>query len=157
MKEVLDYEYTFSSILPGVSATQVWERISSWEGVNYELGPLVQLSVPSQYPRVSDIPADGHNHFNSKVLLLGFLPIDIHRFALRAIDPPNLFDERSSNGLMRVWAHKRTLTPVEGGVEVTDNCGFEPRLGLLGGLLLITYRYIFRRRHRRLVRYFARD
>ncbi len=151
----LERRYEMSSTLQGVSVDRVWNRVNSWEGVNDELGPLVQMSVPHQYPQVSDIPADGECHFSSKVLLLGVIPIDVHSFSLRDIEPPHFFDECSENKMMRVWEHKRTVMPVEGGVTVTDYCGFEPRIAILGGLLLSVYRFIFRTRHRRLRKHFA--
>ncbi|MEM1436581.1 MAG: hypothetical protein AAGG11_21200 [Pseudomonadota bacterium] len=151
----MSYCYEMSSTIPGVSAKRVWDRIGTWEGVNDELGPLVQMFVPAEYPRVGDIPADGRYHFASKILLLGVLPIDSHQFGLRAIEPPRYFDERSENRMMRRWSHRRTVTATEDGARVTDQCSFEPRSALLGGLLLWIYRFIFRRRHRRLVRYFA--
>ena len=91
------------------------------------------MSVPSEYPRVSDVPADGKYYFSSRVFLLGILPIDSHKFGLRAVDPPNYFDERSENKMMRFWKPKRTVSAVNNGVLVTDHCGFEPRLAVLGG------------------------
>ena len=150
----MDYRFEISSFIKGVSPEVVWDRINTWEGVNYELAPLVQMSVPSEYPRVSDVPADGKYYFSSRVLLLGILPIDSHKFGLRAVDPPNYFDERSENKMMRFWTHKRTVSAVNNGVLVTDHCGFEPRLAVLGGLLLRVYRYIFSARHRRLTSFF---
>ena len=149
------YEYEMSSLLEGVSVEEVWSRVSTWEGVNYELGPLVQMSVPEEYPRVSDIPADGKVHFTSQVCLFGVIPVDSHRFGLRAIDPPHYFDERSENRMMRVWCHKRTISEMDGSVIVTDQCGFEPRLPILGRVILGVYRLVFRIRHRRLTRYFG--
>ncbi len=151
----MQYRYEMASTIEGVSVEDVWDRVNTWEGVNYELGPLVKMSVPSKYPRVSDVPADGQCHFASKILLLGILPIDSHNFALRAIDPPNYFDERSENRMMRLWTHKRTVTTVGKGVLVTDHCGFEPRLAFLGRMLFWVYNRVFRARHQRLTRFFS--
>ena len=67
MNPAKTYTYQYSSSLVGVSPQQVWDRISSWEGVNYELGPLVKMSVPSVYAQLIDIPADGECHFTSKI------------------------------------------------------------------------------------------
>ena len=155
MQSQTPLQYEISSVIPGVSQDLVWDRINTWGGVNYELGPLVKMSVPSAYPRVSDIPADGECHFTSSILLFGFIPIDAHKFGLRAVDPPNYFDECSENRMMSCWTHKRTITAVDGGVLVTDQCGIEPRFAILGGLLLTVYQFIFRRRHRRLAKFFA--
>ena len=143
-----------SSTLQNESAETVWARISSWEGVNYELGPLVQMSVPAEFPHLIDIPADGVSHFTSRILFLGWLPIDQHHFGLKEIKPPHFFDERSENRMMRVWTHKRTVSSMHTGVVVTDECSFEPRLGWLGPLLLGMYKLVFTIRHKRLRSYF---
>ncbi len=148
--------FEISTVIVGVDIEAVWDRVETWQGVNYELSPLVRMTAPAAYPRVSDIPADGEIHFTSYILLFGVLPIDAHRFALRAREAPFYFDERSHNSLIKVWTHRRSLEAVEGGVRVTDHCTIKPRLYLTGGLLGFIYRQIFRHRHRRLKRYFAR-
>ena len=150
------YRFQFKSFLPNVTKSQVWQRVGSWHGVNAELGSVFQMTFPDHFPRVDDIPADGNCHFTSTVLLLGVLPIDRHRFSLVDLKPDNYFDERSTNFNMSFWTHKRTLTEVAGGVEVADFCSFEPRLGLLGGILSVVYKWVFARRHKRLVSYFAK-
>ena len=155
MNQPKKYAYRFESVLPGMSAQDVWNRVSAWEGVNYELGPLVEMTFPSTYSHLLEIPADGESHFTSKILLFGFLPIDAHKFALRAISPPNYFDESSSNNMMRVWTHKRVVAQTPEGVKVTDECTFEPRFRLTGGLLLFVYKSIFAHRHARLKKYFS--
>ena len=151
----MTYSYQLSSTIYGVALEDVWNRIETWDGVNYELGPFVRMSVPSQYSRVSDVPADGIYHFAAKIILLGFLPVDRHKFGLAEINPPHYFDEKSQNTFMSSWRHKRTLRAVGDEVVLTDECSFEPRWNGMGRLLLLIYQFIFRRRHDRLGCYFG--
>ncbi len=147
--------FEMSTVIQQADIQDVWNRIETWEGVNYELAPLVRMTVPANFPKVSDIPADGKIHFVSYILLFGFLPIDAHKFGLRAVEAPHFFDERSHNFMMKVWTHKRTVASAGKSVVVTDTCSLTPRLPLSGGLLTFVYRQVFRWRHRRLARYFA--
>lgn len=144
-----------SSVIKEVSMDEVWDRIETWDGVNHELGPWVHMSFPPEYARVSEIPADGECHFVSVVSFFGFLPFDQHRVTFVGMEKGRFFDERSSNFMMKVWTHKRTLSQVSGGVRVTDQCTIQARLPLTGGLVAFLYRQVFKRRHRRLARYFA--
>jgi len=150
------YGFGFSSRLTGVAQSDVWTRISSWEGVNYELSPIIRMTHPKRFPRIADIPADGKSHFVSYLLFLGFIPIDAHRFGLRRLEAPHFFHECSSNLLMKTWSHHRTITVIEEGVEVRDECSFVARISGLGWLLQRVYSQVFRRRHRRLRKFFQR-
>ena len=150
-----EYGFEIASHLAHASQRDVWDRIATWEGVNHELAPLVRMTHPARYPTVEDVPADGKSHFTSYFLALGVLPIDAHRFALRGVEVPAFFDEVSSNALLRVWAHRRSVTAVEGGVEVRDVCSLVPRFAPLGRVLERVYRFIFVRRHARLRAYYA--
>ena len=148
--------FEVSSVIKDADIEEVWDRVETWTGVNYELGPLLRMTIPKDYPRVSDIPADGNVHFTSYIMVLGILPIDAHRLSLQSIDPPHFFDERSSNFMMRVWTHRRTLEAVDDGVRVTDRCTMQPRAIFPSGLMAFVFHQVFKRRHRRLVRYYAR-
>ena len=139
-----------SSRLEGASQAEIWKRVTSWEGVNHELGPLFKMSHPARFPTAADVPADGESHMTSILLLFGVIPFDAHRLAFRGLVAPEFFDECSSNGLMKTWLHHRSVTPVEGGVVVRDRCGVVPRIPGTGALLERIYRAVFRRRHRRL-------
>lgn len=144
-----------SSVIKDVSTDEVWDRIETWDGVNYELGPWVHMSFPPDFARVTDIPADGQCHFVSTMSFFDFLPFDLHRVTFVGMEKGSFFDERSSNFMMKVWTHIRTLEKVGDGVCVTDRCTIEARLPLTGSLVAFLYRQTFKRRHRRLVRYFA--
>ncbi len=148
--------FEFRSRLDGVTPTDVWDRITSWQGVNHELAPFVRMTHPARFSRVTDVPADSTCHFTSYLLFLGVLPFDAHRIAFREMRAPELFDEQSSNLLLKRWSHRRSVRAVGEGVEVEDVCRLEPRLPVLGPLLERVYTTLFARRHRRLRAFYAR-
>ena len=140
--------------MDGVDAKEVWGRVTSWDGVNHELAPILRMTHPARFRSLSDIPANGHCHFISVILFMGAIPIDLHRLAFRAFDYGHSFRERSTNLLMRSWRHDRSVRSVSDGVVIRDACEFEPRLLVPGILLLPIVRRLFKRRHKRLDRFF---
>lgn len=155
MTELKNKQFTTTTFIPNVSREDVWARISSWQGVNAELSPEFKMTFPAQFKNLEDVPADGIVHFTSTILLFGFLPVDRHNLSIIALKAPDHFDERSSNFAMKVWTHKRSLFAHDGGVTVTDECAFVPRIGLVGPLLHGIFAGVFKRRHQRLKRFFA--
>jgi ligand-binding SRPBCC domain-containing protein len=138
------------------SADAVWDHVSTFEGVNYELRPLMRMTAPSHIRGLE--PGDvvlGERLFRSWVLLLGVLPIDYDDLTLVAIEPGRGFQERSTMMSMRVWEHDRSIEPDGTGCVVRDRLGFEPRLPGMGPLLERVVRALFRHRHRRLRRRFG--
>jgi ligand-binding SRPBCC domain-containing protein len=135
----------------------VWERVSTFEGINDELGPVLRMTAPASVRSLD--PADvvlGERIFRSWVLLFGVLPIDYDDLTLIALEPGRGFHERSSMLSMRVWEHERTLE-LDGaaGCRVRDRLSFEPRLPGMGPLLERIVRATFSHRHRRLRRRFG--
>jgi ligand-binding SRPBCC domain-containing protein len=134
----------------------VWERVSTFEGINDELGPVLRMTAPARVRRLD--PADvvlGERLFRSWVLLFGVLPIDYDDLTLIAFEPGRGFHERSRMLSMRVWEHERTLERDGAGCLVRDRLSFEPRLPGTGPLLERIVRATFRHRHRRLRRRFG--
>ena len=134
----------------------VWERVSTFEGINDELGPVLRMTAPARVRRLE--PAEvvlGERIFRSWVLLFGVLPIDYDDLTLVALEPGRSFHERSRMLSMRVWEHERTLTADGSGCVVRDRLGFEPRLPGMGPLLERVIRATFRHRHKRLRRRFG--
>lgn len=132
-------------------APTVWAHASSLEGVNRELAPLCRMTFPA-HARVltaETVPL-GQRLFRSWVLLGGVLPVDYDDLVLVELEPGRRFLERSTLATQRQWEHERTLTPVAGGVELTDRLRFEPRLGWMLGASRAVVRTLFTHRHRRL-------
>ena len=135
----------------------VWERVSTFEGINDELGPVLRMTAPARVRRLE--PAEvvlGERIFRSWVLLFGVLPIDYDDLTLIALEPGRGFHERSRMLSMRVWEHERTLeSDGAAGCLVRDRLSFEPRLPGMGPLLERIVRATFKHRHRRLRRRFG--
>ena len=135
---------------------EVWDRISTMEGVNDELSPLIRMTHP---PDVADLnPGNvplGERLFRSWILLFGVLPFDYDDLVLVRVDPERGFLERSTMLSQRSWEHERTIEDAPGGSLITDRIRFVPRLAPLGPALRPVLRGFFRHRHRRLHRRFG--
>jgi ligand-binding SRPBCC domain-containing protein len=149
------YEFRVSSRLEA-PREQVWERVSSMEGVNDELAPILKMTHPPEIEDLnpSNVPL-GERLFRSWVLLFGVLPFEYDDLVLVRVDEGHGFLERSSMLTQRVWEHERTLRDAPRGCDVTDRIRFEPRLPLVGVALRPLIRAFFRHRHRRLRRRFG--
>jgi hypothetical protein len=145
-------EITVTSELEA-GAEAVWARAIDPAGINYELGPLMRMTVPAGAEDFGlDDPEPGYIG-RSWVLLFGFLPFDYDDITIVRVDPERGFLERSSMLSMRLWEHERTLEPLcEGCCRITDRLAWEPRLPVPGALLRPIVRTIFHHRHRRLRR-----
>jgi ligand-binding SRPBCC domain-containing protein len=138
-------------------AGRVWERVTTFEGVNDELRPLLRMTAPRQLQALD--PADvrlGERMFRSWVLLFGLLPVDYDDLTLIALEPGRGFHERSRMLSMRVWEHERWIEP--DGADaclLRDRLTFEPRGALPRAFVAAIVRALFRHRHRRLRRYFG--
>ena len=134
----------------------VWAHVSTFEGINDELRPLVRMTAPASVRALE--PADvvlGERIFRSWVLLFGVLPIDYDDLTLVALEPGRGFHERSRMLSMRIWEHERWLSPDGAGCRVLDRLSFEPRLPGMGPLIARFIRATFRHRHKRLRRRFG--
>jgi ligand-binding SRPBCC domain-containing protein len=138
--------FTVSSRLASPPA-EVWDAVTSPEGVNHELWPIVQMTVPRGFSGGLREGSLGR----SWILLAGVVPIDYDDLRIASVDPGRGFSERSVMGSCSAWNHDRTVTPLDGGgCRVVDRIGFTPRLALAGGLMALTFEATFRWRHRRL-------
>ncbi len=134
-----------------VSVDQLWRHMTSMDGVNYELMPIVRMSFPAHWQRLDahSLPS-GTVLFHSTIMLLGVLPIDRHALALLTMTPHTGFLEHSTSLFNRAWVHERMLEPVDGGTRITDRVGFRCRLAGLEPLLRPVIQSIFRHRYKRL-------
>jgi ligand-binding SRPBCC domain-containing protein len=137
-------------------ASRVWERVTSPEGINGELMPIVRMTAPRELRelKAADV-VPGERLCRSWILLFGLIPIDYDDVTPVRIDPERGFLERSQMLTQRLWEHERTLEPDGAGTVVTDRVRFEPRLPIPAGALLPVFRFVFHHRHRRLRRYFG--
>ena len=135
----------------------VWARVSTFEGINDELRPLMRMTAPARVRALDPSQVVlGERIFRSWVLLFGVIPIDYDDLTLIALEPGRGFHERSRMLSMRVWEHERTLEPAgDAATRVSDRLSFEPRLPGSGALLEPFIRMTFRHRHRRLRRRFG--
>ena len=119
-------------------------------GVNYLLSPLVKMTAPGEWVStpISAWPT-GEVLFTCVLLLFGFIPIDLHRFLLKATSA-NRFEECSTSLLLKQWGHTQEIKPTESHVEIIGRLCFQTRVPLLGSLLLPVYIFVFSHRHRRL-------
>ncbi|MCA0454864.1 MAG: hypothetical protein LCI00_12900 [Chloroflexi bacterium] len=138
-----------ASNLP-VPSPDLWQKVSTMEGVNYELAPFIHMTSPAGMRRVPFTQAPLKQPlFASWLLLLGVLPFDRHQLRLDEVWEGG-FCENSSSLIHRVWRHERIITANGTGSMLTDTLNFEPRISLLGYILLPIVRFVFQHRHRRL-------
>ena len=138
------------------SPDAVWARVSTFEGINDELRPLMRMTAPARIRALEpDDVVLGERIFRSWVLLFGVLPIDYDDLALVKLEPGRGFHERSRMMSMRVWEHERWLTPEGESCRVVDRLTFQARLPGMGPLLERFIRATFRHRHKRLRRWFG--
>jgi ligand-binding SRPBCC domain-containing protein len=156
MAEAQLVEFTVSSVVPAPPEA-VWARVTTMDGINQELMPIIRMTIPRDLAAftIADAPL-GERAFRSWILLFGLVPIDAHDLTLITVDPARSFHEHSSSLMQRHWIHERTLTPLPEGTRVTDRIRFAPRVLFLAGALRPILQALFRHRHRRLARYFDR-
>src|SRR5258706_6556441 len=90
------YAFEVSSVVPAPPAV-VWERITTFEGVNHELMPIVRMTCPPDLRRIdpATVPI-GRPWFRSWIFLFGVLPFDYDHLRLVAIEPGRSFHEDST-------------------------------------------------------------
>jgi hypothetical protein len=143
--------------LVAASPDQVWSRVSTMQGVNAELLPILRMTYPPALSNLDSAPPEllGKLAFKSWVLLLGWLPVDRHFLSLEALYSGQGFDERSQSWSQKVWIHRRRLQKIPEGTSVVDELEFEPRLGFAAPFLRWFIARVFAHRHRQLQRQFG--
>jgi ligand-binding SRPBCC domain-containing protein len=148
-----------ASIVPR-PASEVWERAVSEEGINYELAPILRMTMPRGLAgkTIDDVEV-GVPLGRSWILLGRLLPVDYDDLFLAELEPGRRFLERSRTLSFAVWQHERIIEPEgEGSCRVTDRLGFELKRGVAwipgaDSLAAAIVRFLFRHRHRRLARW----
>ena len=153
--------FSKTSIVP-VKAAELWPWVTSPEGINHELMPVMRMTVPPKLKgkAIHQMPL-GEHIGRSWFFLLGLLPIDYDDITLAERDDGHRFLERSTMMSMSAWQHERTLVDHPEGCEVTDRVTFQmrPPLGWVPGahaVLGFCLRWLFGHRHRRLVSWFEK-
>ncbi|HEU4393078.1 MAG TPA: hypothetical protein VFR04_05505 [Solirubrobacterales bacterium] len=147
-------EFRISSSLRAEPAA-VWERATSAEGINDELGPVLRMTVPRGLESLDLHTLEPGHLGRSWVLLFGVVPVDYDDISLVRIEPGRGFLERSTMLSQRLWEHERTIEPAGEGTTIVDRIAWEPRLPLPGRLLRPLFSAVFRHRHRKLQRHFG--
>lgn len=148
-------ELTFRSAL-NATAEEVWQSVSSPEGIRYELSPLIRMTFPAEVHELSEetVPV-GRRLCRSWILLFGVLPIDYDDVTIVELEPGRRFLERSPTLNQRVWVHERIVEPEGERCEVMDRLEIHPRLPMAEPLLRAVVRWLFSHRHRRLAQRFG--
>jgi hypothetical protein len=142
-----------SSLEAGPAA--VWDRATSPEGINDELGPLLRMTVPRGVESLDLRTLEPGRLGRSWILLFGLVPFDYDDIGLVRIEAERGFLERSTMLSQRLWEHERTLESGGEGTVIEDRLAWEPRLPLPGRLLRPLIAAVFRHRHRQLQRHFG--
>ena len=138
------------------TAEAVWDRITTMDGVNDELAPLLRMTHPPEIQRLDpELGELGEPVFRSWVLLFGLIPVDYDDIAIVRLDPGRGFLERSRLATQRLWEHERVIEPGGPSCVVVDRIRHEPRLPLGGRAQSALLRRVFLHRHRRLRRHFG--
>lgn len=136
----------------------VWERVTSMDGINYELMPVMSMRLPAG---VGDISLSsvvvGEPVGRFGVTLFGVLPFDYDDMTIVGLEPGRSFHERSTMRTARTWEHERTLSPVGDGsqTQIYDRLTFTPRVPGTGRVHAWIITWVFRHRHRRAAKHFA--
>jgi hypothetical protein len=147
-------EFSIGSRLQAEPAA-VWERATSAEGINAELGPLLRMTVPRGAESLDLHGLEPGPLGRSWLLLFGLIPIDYDQIGLARIEPGRGFLERSTMLTQRLWEHERTIEADAGGATLVDRLAWEPRLPLPGRALRPLIATVFGHRHRQLRRHFG--
>lgn len=132
-------------------ADRVWQQVTELPGINYELMPLMRMTVPDGIAGATlDDVALRTPLGRSWLLLFGVLPVDYDALTIAERGPGNRFLEQSQMLTQKSWGHERIVEPVPGGCRVTDRLRWEGRVPPLGLVYRVMVPVIFGHRHRRL-------
>lgn len=159
MRSIHTKEHVFKKVSEvDCPVDRVWERVTTQEGINDEMGPYLKMTMPRRFRgrSIADV-TPGTRIGKSFLLLFGFLPFGFDDITIARIDPGRMFREESVMTGMRTWIHHRTLEPLGDKTIVTDEVTLAPQapMGLIpgwGSLMSRVLAAFFNHRHRRLIR-----
>ena len=133
----------------------VWQHVTSVDGVNGELMPLMRMTVPRDLrgATLDQLPL-GQRAGRSWVLLFGMIPVDYDDLTIVERGPGHRFFEKSTMLTQARWWHERIVEPAPGGSRVVDHLSWSGRIPPLSAMFRIVVPVLFRHRHRRLRKHF---
>ena len=145
------------SVLVDAPLETVWARVTSSEGIDYEMGPLLTMRLPEALRNASLAdPPVGRPLGRAWLLLGGVIPVEYDDLALAEVSAPYLFHERSRMFSLRVWEHRRELEPMgEHSTRVTDRLTAVPRRVIPRRVVREIVNALFGHRHRRLAQFYS--
>jgi ligand-binding SRPBCC domain-containing protein len=150
------HDFAFS-IQSEVNTTKeiLWQHITQMKNVNAELMPYAKMTYPHDKNEIGnrEVPVN-QVLFKSVILLLGFIPIDVHYLRLDKLVFGEAFYENSYSLQHHYWKHTRTIIEKSGKVALRDDLQFLPRITFCGYILLPIYKLIFYNRHQKLTKHF---
>lgn len=153
MPEVFENKVVVVSRLQAEPA-EVWDGISSIEGVNLEMKPWLRMAAPAG--------ADLGTTASGETLSLGLkgpagLPLGNYPLGLIRLTEGEGFLEQTRMLPFFLWQHERRIAPGPGGgTVITDSLGWKWRAELLDRVVAAGVRRFFRHRHRNLHERFGR-
>ncbi len=145
-----DFSFHIESPVKG-SREEIWRHITQMKNANAELRPYAKMTFPADKAELDkrQVPVN-ETLFISVILLLGFIPVDLHYLKFDKLEPCYAFYENSTTLTHRYWKHTRSIIKKGNLFLVRDEVHFEPRLPIIGYLMLPLYKTIFKNRHRKL-------
>lgn len=149
----MQYSAKFSSHL-NASQEEVWQWMTSLDGVTREMSPLLLMTSPEGVKSLDAVSFEpGTPIFRSWLLLFTLIPVDYSNVTLERVDEGSGFVEQSSMGSMRLWRHVRTIQPRQQGSVLIDELTFEPRFAGFGFIANKVVQFLFKHRHKQLRKY----
>ena len=131
------------------SPDNMWKWITSAEGINHELFPMLHMSSLSNFSTKNlDTIQLGVPITKSWLLLFGLLPIGFSELTLVELDIGVRFIEQSKMSFMRSWRHERIIIPHGAGTIIRDVLTYEPIMLNKSSTFFI--KLLFHNRHRKL-------
>ena len=147
MSEVLENKVDVVSRLRAEPA-EVWEGISSLQGINLEMSPWLDMTPPSGL----DLEAAASGEILPLKLKGPFgLPLGTYPLGLLRLTEGEGFLEQTWMLPFLLWQHEREITAdPDGGTVITDSLGWKWQASFLDRLVAAGVRQFFRHRHRNL-------
>ena len=145
-----DFSFQIESPVKG-SREEIWRHITQMKNVNAELRPYAKMTFPADKAELDkrELPVN-ETLFVSVILLFGFIPADLHYLKFDRLETGYAFYENSTTVTHRYWKHTRSIIEKGNSFLVRDEVHFEPRVPIIGYLMLPLYKTIFKNRHRKL-------